>query len=106
MVDRANRESDALLQFRRQSALENEFASFRLTMSFPLLFPSETHGATPVVILDGGMGTTLQRGSDPENLDSAKWSGELLETSAGRQKLARLHEGWIEVGAEVLGSCS
>lgn len=74
-------------------------------MSFSALFPAEPFGATPVVILDGGMGTTLQR-ENQETLDSAKWSGELLGTQRGREKLGRLHEGWLEVGAEVLGSCS
>lgn len=84
-----------------------------------------------VVIMDGGMGTTLQvsimtaptscpglrltpwLGSRPAQappfelgLDSNLWSSELLATDEGKQTLVKLHQAWVNAGAQVIGSCT
>ncbi|SGY48973.1 BQ5605_C001g00721 [Microbotryum silenes-dioicae] len=70
---------------------------------FTDVFPSSKFGPTPVVVMDGGMGTTLQAPPFSQNIDSALWSSELLATSEGRETLARLHATWVEAGAECIG---
>ncbi|GAA5890187.1 hypothetical protein JCM5296_002843 [Sporobolomyces johnsonii] len=75
--------------------------------SLSSLFPVHSYGQTPVVILDGGMGTALQAPPFSLALDSHLWSSELLATSQGRESLERLHNAWItEGGAQVVESCT
>ncbi|GAA6055939.1 hypothetical protein JCM3770_005605 [Rhodotorula araucariae] len=59
-----------------------------------------------VVLLDGGMGTTLQAPPFELPLDSALWSSELLATADGRAHLDRLHRTWIDAGADVVETCT
>ncbi|GAA5869638.1 hypothetical protein JCM3774_005500 [Rhodotorula dairenensis] len=61
---------------------------------------------TPVVVLDGGMGTTLQAPPFNLALDSELWSSELLATETGRDQLARLHDTWIHQGADIIQTCT
>ncbi|GAA5840798.1 hypothetical protein JCM9279_001224 [Rhodotorula babjevae] len=72
------------------------------TPTFAGLFPP----ARRVVILDGGMGTTLQAPPFELPLDSALWSSELLADEAGRQQLDRLHRTWIDAGADIVETCT
>ena len=102
----------------------------------PALFPASAVGDRPVVVMDGGMGTTLQAPPFELGLDSALWrsasfihcslrarltpcaisryrnnppdrnSSELLTTDEGKAKLTELHTLWINSGAEILGSCT
>ncbi|GAA5858400.1 hypothetical protein JCM1840_001185 [Sporobolomyces johnsonii] len=75
--------------------------------SLSSLFPVHSYGQTPVVILDGGMGTSLQAPPFSLSLDSDLWSSELLATPQGRESLERLHHAWItESGAQVVESCT
>ncbi|SCV71093.1 BQ2448_2681 [Microbotryum intermedium] len=73
---------------------------------FADVFPSSKFGPRPVVVMDGGMGTTLQAPPFSQNIDSALWSSELLATSEGRETLVRLHATWVDAGAECIGSNS
>ncbi|KAM0788177.1 hypothetical protein ACM66B_001338 [Microbotryomycetes sp. NB124-2] len=59
-----------------------------------------------VLIMDGGMGTTLQAPPFELELGSALWSSELLTTSEGQQKLVDLHSTWVRHGAQLLGTCT
>ncbi|GAA6027963.1 hypothetical protein JCM8097_001803 [Rhodosporidiobolus ruineniae] len=59
-----------------------------------------------VVVLDGGMGTTLQAPPFDLGLDSALWSSELLADEAGREQLKRLHQAWIDAGADIVETCT
>lgn len=70
------------------------------------LFPSPSDGRRRVVILDGGLGTTLQAPPFSLGLNSALWSSELLATTSGRDQLSKLHHTWIDCGSDVLGSCT
>lgn len=94
--------------------------------TFAELFAGPDYGQ--VVILDGGMGTTLQVRSGSSRaqielgteligcvvqappfelgLDSNLWSSELLATEQGKQTLVKLHQTWIQAGAQVIGSCT
>ncbi|GAA5904517.1 hypothetical protein JCM6882_008930 [Rhodosporidiobolus microsporus] len=74
--------------------------------TFSRLFPPSTHGPHPVVLLDGGMGTTLQAPPFELKLDSALWSSELLATEEGKAQLTKLHEAWIEAGADIVETCT
>lgn len=55
---------------------------------------------------DGGMGTTLQAPTFNLALDSALWSSELLASQSGRDQLVRLHDTWIEAGADIVQTCT
>lgn len=57
-----------------------------------------------VVILDGGMGTSLE--SDPFNqhLTSTLWSSHLLHAQPAI--LTQLHQHWVAAGATILGSAT
>lgn len=59
-----------------------------------------------VVILDGGMGTTLQAPPYDLPLGSTLWSSELLGSEEGQHRLRDLHQHWVDSGAEILGSCT
>lgn len=52
------------------------------------------------------MGTTLQAPPFDSDIETALWSGELLRSEAGRAKLTKLHNLWIESGSDVLGSAT
>ncbi|GAA5898776.1 uncharacterized protein JCM6883_003422 [Sporobolomyces salmoneus] len=70
------------------------------------LFPPAKDGAVPVLVLDGGMGTTLQSYPVAQQLDSNLWSSELLKTREGRETLRDLHSKWIEAGADIVQTCT
>ncbi|GAA6058660.1 hypothetical protein JCM10212_004071 [Sporobolomyces blumeae] len=71
------------------------------------MFPSTANdGKPPVLILDGGMGTTLQSYPIAQALDSNLWSSELLRFKEGRETLEALHRAWIDSGADVVESCT
>ncbi|GAA5944294.1 hypothetical protein JCM3775_003315 [Rhodotorula graminis] len=72
------------------------------TSTFSGLFPPTRR----VVILDGGMGTTLQAPPFELALDSALWSSELLADEAGCSQLDRLHRTWIDAGADIVETCT
>lgn len=67
---------------------------------------SESTDTPRLVVLDGGMGTTLQAPPFNLALDSALWSSELLATDAGRHQLANLHHTWIQAGADWVQTCT
>ncbi|GAA6000210.1 homocysteine S-methyltransferase family protein [Rhodotorula paludigena] len=69
---------------------------------FSSIFPPERK----VVVLDGGMGTTLQAPPFELGLDSALWSSELLATEPGRAQLDKLHRTWVDAGADVVETCT
>ncbi|GAA6008612.1 hypothetical protein JCM10207_007179 [Rhodosporidiobolus poonsookiae] len=52
------------------------------------------------------MGTTLQAPPFSLALDSALWSSELLGTEQGRAQLTKLHETWLEAGADIVETCT
>ncbi|BGO96966.1 hypothetical protein RTG_00289 [Rhodotorula toruloides ATCC 204091] len=70
------------------------------------LFPQDSYGTRPVLVLDGGMGTTLQAPPFELGLDSALWSSELLATEDGRAQLERLHKTWLGAGADIVETCT
>ncbi|GAA5943544.1 hypothetical protein JCM1841_003363 [Sporobolomyces salmonicolor] len=75
--------------------------------SLSSLFPEHPYGPVPVVILDGGMGTSLEAPPFSLSLDSDLWSSELLGSPQGRETLERLHQTWIgESGAQVVETCT
>ncbi|GAA5852617.1 hypothetical protein JCM8547_002565 [Rhodosporidiobolus lusitaniae] len=74
--------------------------------SLSTVFPSDRFGDSPVVVLDGGMGTTLQAPPFELALDSALWSSELLANEEGRKTLTKLHETWVDAGADVIETCT
>ncbi|GAA5835743.1 hypothetical protein JCM11251_007415 [Rhodosporidiobolus azoricus] len=74
--------------------------------TFSTVFPADRYGVDPVVLLDGGMGTTLQAPPFELALDSALWSSELLGTDEGKAQLTKLHHAWIEAGADVVETCT
>ncbi|BGP14814.1 hypothetical protein JCM10213_001819 [Rhodosporidiobolus nylandii] len=70
------------------------------------VFTPARFGDEPVLLLDGGMGTTLQAPPFELALDSALWSSELLATEEGRAQLKKLHSTFIEAGADVVETCT
>ncbi|GAA5986210.1 hypothetical protein JCM11641_002890 [Rhodosporidiobolus odoratus] len=78
----------------------------RTSSTLGKVFPPARYGSQPVVLLDGGMGTTLQAPPFELSLDSALWSSELLATEQGRAQLAKLHSTWVEAGAQVVETCT
>ncbi|GAA5946695.1 hypothetical protein JCM3765_000351 [Sporobolomyces pararoseus] len=70
------------------------------------LFSAAKDGGVPILVLDGGMGTTLQSYPVAQQLDSNLWSSELLKTKEGRETLEDLHSKWIEAGADVVQTCT
>ncbi|BGP30915.1 AdoMet-homocysteine methyltransferase [Rhodotorula toruloides] len=52
------------------------------------------------------MGTTLQAPPFELGLDSALWASELLATKDGRAQLERLHQTWLEAGADIVETCT
>ncbi|GAA5975526.1 hypothetical protein JCM10908_005189 [Rhodotorula pacifica] len=76
------------------------------SLSSALPVPQGGSKKPPVLILDGGMGTTLQAPPFNLALDSALWSSELLASQEGRQQLVNLHKTWIEAGADIVQTCT
>ncbi|GAA6010453.1 hypothetical protein JCM11491_006945 [Sporobolomyces phaffii] len=70
------------------------------------LFSPAKDGGVPTLVLDGGMGTTLQSYPVAQALDSNLWSSELLKTANGRDTLRHLHSQWIDAGADVVQTCT